>query len=251
MQGVSSIFELFQRYFQYDIITIIVIAFLPWLLKKFSKKQKLFLSGILLFTVLFFNGAVFWLMEKLGEEETYYRILWILPFPCVFACAVIKVWEKLKHNGQKAAFVLLAVMMVFLYSNVLWDNWKPDNLYYLSEETMQLADIIREDSNDTRVNLFDYSDLTYGIRQYNAKLVLVDDGVENALYNMIYYNMDIGEIIVASIVRNNQIEYIYFEKTQENAQKAVEDVGAYYVGETEEHYIYRFDLEEIEQKFFQ
>lgn len=251
MQDVNSIFELFQRYFQYDIIIIIVTAFIPWLIEGLSKKQKLFLSGILLFVVLIFNGVVFGLMEKLGEEETYYRILWILPFPCVFACAVIKVWEKLKHNGQKATFVLLAVMMVFLYSNVLWDNWKPENLYYLSEETMQLADIIREDSNDGRVNLFDYSELSYGIRQYNARIVLVDDGVENTLYNIFHYNMDIGEIIVASAVRNNQIEYVYFEKAKKNAQKAVEDVGAYYVGETEGYYIYRFDLEEIEQKFFQ
>jgi len=251
MQEVGSLLEVLQRYFEQDIIVILIIAALPWLVESFSKKQKLFLSGVAVGILLLFNAITFWLMSKLGENETYYRFFWALPCGCILAFLLIKLWEEFKEKWQKGAFALILVIAAFMHSDINISNWIPRDLWYLSEETMQLAELIAEDSGKaTRTYLYDYSDLTYGIREYDANIILVDDGVENALYFM--FAVEDGNTagrIICSVVINNNIEYVYLEKEKEIAQRALVAGGALYVGETTGHRVYKFDLEEMQAAY--
>lgn len=248
MQEVGSLLEVFQRYFAQDMVFMVVVAALPWLVSELSKKQKLFFSGIILGTLLLFNEVTFRVMKFVGEDETYYRFLWVLPCGCMVAVLVIKIWEQLKEKWQKIALIIVAGVVTFLNSNVNPGAWLPRDLRYLSEETMLIADMIEKDSdNKVLVNLYDYSDAIYGIRQYDGNLVLVDDGVEDVLKSTFEKNDGhvAGRILISAIV-NNQIEYVYIEKEKEDVQMTLLAGGASYVGETNAHRIYRFDLQEQE-----
>ena len=248
MQEVGTLLEVFQRYFAQDIVFVVIIAALPWLVKEFSKSQKLFLSGIIFGILLLFNTLTFWVMKVVGEGETYYRFLWALPCGCIVAVLAIKIWEQLQEKWQKAALLIVCGVAAFLNSSVNPGEWAPRDLHYLSEETMLIADMIEMDSdNKVLVNLYDYSDAIYGIRQYDGNLVLVDDGVEDVLKSVFAQNDGhVAGRIVSSTIVNSQIEYVYIEKEKENAQMALLAGGAVYVGETNEHRIYRFDLTEQE-----
>lgn len=248
MQGVSSLFEMFQRYFEADIMVPILIAAVPWLLGNLSKKQKLFLTGILFLLVVLFNGLTFWIMERIGESETYYRFFWVLPFGCLVSGLILKIWEQLRETWQKAVFVLIACLMFFLYSDVQPEQWKPRDLYYLPEETMAIADMIKADSDGkVLVRVFDYSKATYGIREYNANIVLVDDGGENALDDIFKQNLvNVTGRLINAVILNNNIEYVYVEKEKTDAQMALMAGGASFVGETDAHRIYDFALEKLE-----
>lgn len=248
MQEVGSLLEVLQRYFKQDIIVMMIIAALPWLIKSFSKKQKLLLSGVVVGILLLFNSITFWFMNKLGENETYYRFFWALPCGCILAFLLVKLWELLKDKWQKVAVVLILAILAFMHSDTNISSWMPRDLWYLSEETMQLAELIEADSNnDIRSYLYDYSDLSYGIREYDANIIFVDDGAEKAFDNMFANNEGnvIGGIVCAVAINNN-IEYVYIEKEKEDAQMSLMAGGASFVGETNAHKVYRFDLDEMQ-----
>lgn len=251
MQEVSSLWEMLELYFQSDIVLTVIVAALPWLLKSLSKKQKIYLSCILFGLVLCFNGAVFWLMSKLGETETYYRLLWILPLGCVLAAVLIKLWETLRDKRQKILCAFVLGIAFFVYNSGTLDDWTKPDLYCLSEETMEVADFIDRHSGYELAKVFDYSEAVLGIRQYNANMILVDETVDSSFNFMFKYNLgNTSGLIVNAMVYNVGMEYICLEKEKNVSQMALLSGGAVLAGETENYFIYYFDPEEIEKMWY-
>ena len=244
MQEVGSVLEMIRRYFEGNLILPIIFIVLLCFIKDFSKKQKKYILSIVIVLFLLFNPLVFKLMEKVGEEETYYRLIWMIPFGCILAGGIIRVWESFQTKRQKLLFVGIVGVTVFLYTpNSLFD-WSNASVSCMPEEVIALADVITEDAGEAEVSLFLNSDDVETIREYNAKILLVDDGPEDVFAFMFQHNL--GNITgenVNAVIANTGIEYVYVEKEKNISQMALMSGGGMFAGETEHYYVYRFDLE--------
>ena len=245
MQEVNSLWEMLQRYFQSDVVLTVIIGVFPWLLKSLSKKQKIYISGILIALVLCFNKLVFWMMNKVGEGETYYRLLWILPLGCIFSIILIKIWDILRTSYQKILYVFILCIGFFIYSSGTIDDWLKPDLYCLSEETLEVADMIDAHSHYETAKVLSYSDIITGIRQYNANMILVDETVDSSLGFMFKYNLgNVSGLILSAQIHNLGVEYICFEKEKNISEMALLSSGATLIGETENYRICYYDEEE-------
>ena len=251
MQEVNSLWEMLGHYFQSDIVFSVIIAALPWLIKDISKKQKIYLGCILFALMLCFNEGVFFLVTQLGEGETYYRLLWILPLGCIFAVVLIKIWDEIKDKWQKLLYILILGVAFFVYSSGTLNSWTKTDLYCVSAETMLVADIIDEHSGHKPVNVLDYSEALLGIRQYNANMILVDETVDSSFDFMFKYNLgNTSGLIINATIYNLKVEYICLEKEKNVSQMALLSGGAVLAGETENYFIYYFDPEEVEKMWY-
>ena len=106
----KEIVTIFQNYCGSGWYPVLFLAALLYLLVTEKKKQirVVLVESSLVITVLFFLPFTKTVMNLLGEGETYYRILWLLPMAVVIAYAGIRLFGKHYRIG----FVVLALVGV-------------------------------------------------------------------------------------------------------------------------------------------
>jgi hypothetical protein len=238
MYEVENIIQMLQQYFAGNALPVIAcIALLYWGRKSINRKR--YLVCVAVFLVLLLNDLTFWVIGKIGETETYYRILWILPIPLLAAYLVVELWSVL--SGRKRALVI-ALTAVFVLTNAApnwstWANW-PTNIYQMDEEVLAIADMIDTHSGGARVNVIDDYSVTLYIREYDD--LLCDPGAEDYYLRQIineeyvkYSKADIENAAVLALT-----DYIILEKDKTDANAAFERAEFELIGSSDHYNIY-------------
>ena len=64
----------------------------------------------------------------------------------------------------------------------------PENIYQISEDKIQVADLIEEVTGGERVIVYAEDELMYGIREYDANICLAAEGEREYHYHIITEN---------------------------------------------------------------
>ena len=126
-----------------------------------------------------FSCAV--LMFLILNQLTYRiieRFLWIFPVSLIAAWGGLRLIEKMKSKMEKVICVAVMVCLIFLYSGGKISDWVtlPENIYQISEDKIQVADLIEEVTGGERVIVYAEDELMYGIREYDANICLATEG---------------------------------------------------------------------------
>jgi hypothetical protein len=238
MNEVDTIIQMLEQYFEGNALLVIAcIALLYWGRKSINRKRYLICAAV--FVVLLLNELTFWIIGKIGEAETYYRILWILPIPLFAAYLVVELWSVL--SGWKRGMVI-AITAVFVLMNAApnWNTWEnlPTNIYQMDEEVLVIADMIDAHSGGARVNVIDDYSVTMYIREYDD--LLCDPGAEDYYLRQIiseeYVGYSKAEMENAAVLALT--DYIILEKDKTDANAAFERAEFELIGSSDNYNIY-------------
>ena len=188
-----------------------------WLEEKEKIKRRLLVGlpvGILL---MFFCPLVVIFLEKLSEEDVFWRMLWSIPMMSVIAYAGVKLLSK--AEGLKRYFaiaVLVAVIMIG--GNYLYDNpgfLKAENPEHIPSEVVELCDEIIVDGREVAA-CFPAEMLMY-VTQYTAyiqmpygrEVFLRPDGV--IMWDGLYEIMEDEEVdatVLAEELRKQKCHFV-------------------------------------------
>ena len=249
MQNINSIIEVLHSYFAGNIMLLIALLAFVYFVWKNGKKVYLYVALVLAGLLFLFNGITYWLAGKVGEGETYYRMLWILPITVFAAYFVIELWHVLK-GWKKVVFAALFLVLTGLYSKVSLraDLALPDNIYQLDEDVLQVADIIEAHSGGKRVSLLDDGSVSYSIRQYNENIC---DSPGSTYY------MDVLLAMQNPNYTGNQIrqftaltesDYIALQKEKIIQNLLVKDAGFVQIGASDHYNVYYVDQQKLNEE---
>ncbi|MFI3176771.1 MAG: hypothetical protein R3Y67_04650 [Eubacteriales bacterium] len=194
-------------------------------------------------------------VRTIFDQETYYRILWLLPTYPVIAYTITKVITERKRMGIKvllacASVAIIAGSGVYVYGN----TWfvKSENIYHLPQVTVDICDKINEEGE--WVYAVVPKELIESVRQYSENLrlpygreMLIERwGFSHSLYDIMEADVIVAEEL-ASEARLYNCHYIVLAEYKEMDGR-LEDYD-YELFARVEHYTIYLDgtLEEAEQ----
>lgn len=152
MTGDNTILTIFQNYFGQTIIGTLFILSVVYCLLTNKKQKKLFLVGILLVVLFVYNDLSRILIEFIGEKETYYRFIWMLPVTLIIAYAITDIVYKYKKWSNKIIFISGMVSIILLNSAYtalpVRESFElPEDI--ASEEVIEISEIISQSYGST------------------------------------------------------------------------------------------------------
>ncbi len=143
--------------------------------EKHRGKKALLAYASLCLCVLFFFPPFSAVAVRIMGEETYYRILWILPVPAVVAYAAAKCMMQRQKLWQKAAIGALAALLivkggVYVYAHPTFA--KAENLYKLPQAAVEIGKVLEAEAEAKKdwVMAAAEPELLPYIRQYSANI---------------------------------------------------------------------------------
>ncbi len=238
MSGVESIIQMLHQYFGKNALLVIAfVALLYWTRK--SENRKRYIACVVVLFVILLNDIVFGLIVKVGESETYYRILWILPVTLLAAYLGIELWSEL--SGWKRIGIA-ALILGFVWINAVpsWASWVniPSNVYQMDDEVLEIADIIEAHSGGERVNIIDDYTISWHIREYNDNLC--DPGAEDYYLRLIISEecVTFSKEEVENAAWLAQTDYVILQKEKVEANAALVNAEFELVGSSDNYNIY-------------
>ena len=144
----ETMLTIFQDYFSDTTFgTLFVVALIFCLVYK-QKHQKVLSLGLLLITLLVYNDTSRELIKKLGESDTYYRFIWILPVTLVIAFAFTIGLDGVESNWYKAILIIGLILIVNLRSTETTFSREEDS-YDIPKDVVQICEIINNDYDAT------------------------------------------------------------------------------------------------------
>ena len=210
-----------------------------------------FSCAVLMFLIL--NQLTYRIIERLGEGDTYYRFLWIFPVSLIAAWGGLRLIEKMKSKMEKVICVAVMVCLIFLYSGGKISDWVtlPENIYQISEDKIQVADLIEEVTGGERVIVYAEDELMYGIREYDANICLATEGEREYLYHIITENdSNASGNLMLGILVNAKIDYIVVRKEYTGAKAALNGGGCVEVGQTDNYILYYVNQEQLKEDLY-
>lgn len=136
--------------------------------RKEKQIRVVLVESSLVITVLFFLPFTKTVMNLLGEGETYYRILWLLPMAVVIAYAGIRLFGKHYRIG----FVVLALVLVLTGKSVYNSPYlsKAQNRYHIPNSVIAICNEIMPAEEEERVWAVFPQELIYYVRQYTSEV---------------------------------------------------------------------------------
>ena len=157
-------------------IALLIIAIIYLFFKEENKEKRMFFIyfQILVFLVVFnpiFNKVV----GPIFKSSVYWRVYWVIPLGVTIAYAIVTaVSETCQKNTKKnilyACFILAIIMSgKFIYTS---ENYqKVDNLYKIPEESILVAQIIKNDEAEHKKAIVPDNLVAY-IRQFDSSIEL-------------------------------------------------------------------------------
>lgn len=177
----------------------------------------------------------------LNEEETYYRMLWLLQMSMVSAYGALKLCGKYRK-------LMLAVMCIaiiscgsFVYNSV--NIFKSENLYHIPNEVVNVASIM--DPGEERIRALVPAEMIHFIRQYTDRITL-PYGREMLIdrWNFqsdLYEAMELSEVIetpsFVELTRDNYCMYVVLRKDRQ-VSEPLTDYGFELFAQTDNYLIY-------------
>lgn len=217
-----------------------------------SKREKaifVYISVIVLF--LFFNPIVFGIVgKKILGDQTYCRMLWIVPQVLIMAYVLSDICEK--FDGQKikqAGVVILCVFILMISGHFIYnsDNYSiRENAYGLSDEVVTLVNAITpyEKNDELFARVSAVPEVASQIRQVSTyprprfdRDGFSENGAEREAYQeLIKDKPDVETLIHAA---NSAHAYIIIKRTQDSPDFL--NQGCFISCETENYIMYCLD----------
>lgn len=118
-------------------------------------------------------------VRLLGEGDTYYRILWLVPMSMVTAYggvqAVMRLGEKRGVWARRLSLAAMAAAVVLCGKYVYAGQYmsKAENPYHLPQKVIDICDVIAPEEGEERIWAVFPTDLVYFVRQYDTDIQLL------------------------------------------------------------------------------
>lgn len=188
------------------------------------------------------------------EGNTYYRLLWLLPFCITCAYAGVTAFAKHKRIGLVLCCAATVLAGKCVYKSIHMS--RAENAYHLPQAAIDVCDLIRAnaeeqgatDGDSDRILAAFPADLVHYVRQYDANLVMPfgREVVEPAWnhWNFIYSAMEETDEINMELLTNLlQVEgYRYLVLRKESGtDRDPLTYGYVRIGERGNYLVYRYD----------
>lgn len=151
----------------YPVVLIILIAYLIW--NKKSDRSKCVLYALILFVIGY--PILYIACNRIGQEAETYRFFWIIPLGITWAYGMVFLWRKKKLCLGCGLLLFALTFWMFGFSKIDKDNWSiPDNAYVLSDEIIDLSDMILDDVSGRPAKVIGEPEVMIQIRQYSSDL---------------------------------------------------------------------------------
>lgn len=161
---------LFKQYSGHGMIVTLFLLSLCylWFAEKNKEKRRLLVGMPICILALFFCPLVVWLLEKISEEDVFWRMLWSIPMLCVISYTAVLLVRKLE--GLKRYFAIFGtVLLVVISGDYLYNNpgfLKAENPEHMPSEVVEICDEIVVEGREVRA-CFPSEMLMY-VTQYTA-----------------------------------------------------------------------------------
>lgn len=166
-----------------------------WYVEKNKENRKLLVAFPICILLVFFCPLVIILLEKLSEEDVFWRMLWSIPMLCIIAYAAIVFIRKLEGiKRYLSIFGILVIIVIsgdYLYNNPNYQ--KAENLENIPSEVIEVCDQIIIDGREVMacfpgemlMYVTQYTD--YIKMPYGREVFLKPDGINmgNLLYDLV------------------------------------------------------------------
>lgn len=239
-----NIFQNYVGYHQNKFLFGIYLFFLLYLWKTEKNKRfrMLFVYVPTLLLICFFCPLfhdIFAILLK--EEETYYRMLWLLQMSMVSAYGALKLCGKYR----KLMLVIMCIAIVscgsFVYQSV--NIFKAENLYHIPNEVVKAASFMEPEEG--RIRALVPAEMIHFIRQYTDRITL-PYGREMLIdrWNFqsdLYEAMELSEVIetpsFVELTRDNYCMYVVLRKDRQ-VSEPLTDYGFELFAQTDNYLIF-------------
>ena len=166
-----------------------------WYVEKNKENRRLLVAFPICILLVFFCPLIIILLEKLSEEDVFWRMLWSVPMLCIIAYASIVFIRKLEGiKRYLSIFGILVIIVIsgdYLYNNPNYQ--KAENLENIPSEVIEVCDQIIVDGREVMacfpgemlMYVTQYTD--YIKMPYGREVFLKPDGINmgNALYELV------------------------------------------------------------------
>jgi hypothetical protein len=249
MQNVNSVMEVLQRYFSGNILLILALAALVFWAGKNKMQIRWYLVFAAVGILLLFNGIVYGLVKSVGESDTYYRLLWILPVTLFAAYFIVELLDDFR-GWKKPVFLLLCVICLGAYCSISAGTWIkfPTNIYQLDEDVIGVADVIEAHSGGSRVRMWDEGSIWYSIRQYDDNICWPEGDMDELYYALISQDPEYTAEQIRQYAAWSMADYIVLKKDMTVSNGWIQEAGFTMIGQTENYNIYYVDQQELEDE---
>lgn len=240
----SKILEDFKNYSGNGLaVALFAAAFLYLLFTEKDKAKRTvllyvpFVTVVLFFCPLFANIIFGYL-----DEETYYRILWLVPMTVVIAYAGIRLIGNLKQAWMKGLAFLLACGLIICTGDYVYDNpyFAPaENRFHVPQTVALVCDAIIVEGREVRAAV--PSEMLPYVRQYTANICLpygreiMMDGWSDGIPFFVAMEAETVDCeTVARMAAEQECHYVILHETkplkgtfEENGYHYVETVAGY------------------------
>ncbi|MCL2718029.1 MAG: hypothetical protein FWE14_04535 [Lachnospiraceae bacterium] len=226
----------------------------------FTEKEK-HLRALIIYTpltllLIFLLPVTHRLYSAALDEETYYRMLWLLPLGITIAYSGAKFLTGLKKDSYRRVGLCALAIVIILAGTYVYSSpniSKAENLYNLPGATVNVSEYILNDAEFDFIYAVFPKEHVHFVRQYSSKIrlaygrdVLVDRW---GFFNPIHDIMENHEIIdIASlleITRPKLINYIVIHWTRATCDNP-ENYGLILLDQVDGLLIYRDEIVAIE-----
>lgn len=211
-------FEIFKNYIGNGMLFILFIIACVFLFIKEKDKVKrtLLIYFPLTVLILFFFPLFHGIVDMMLDEETYYRILWLMPMTATIAYAGVK-WILLgMKKWQRVVAMLLCCCLIVFTGDYVYDNpyfSKAENRFHIPQYVAEVCDSIIVEGREVRA-AFPSEMLPY-VRQYTANIcmpygrnVIVEDWDKTSeLYNAMTAD-EIDCETVSELAKEESCQYV-------------------------------------------
>lgn len=239
--------NLFREYMGTGLTVILFLISLVYLWVKEERKyvRILFVYVPVILLLLFFNPLLAGVLHSFGEDEVYYRILWLLPITVTVAFAAASLYGNLS-DSRRVVFALAAAAGIMVSGSYIYSNpyfQRAENLYHVPDSVVHICDAIRVPGREVRA-VFPLELVQY-VRQYDPT-VCMPYGREMTVERWNYQNdllneMEREEIDLSRLAPLTKEEGCHYIVLPED-KKFIGEPGEYYYVEftrTDGYVIYR------------
>lgn len=239
-----TIFQNYVGYHQNKFLFGIYLFFLLYLWMKETDKRfrALFVYVPTILLICFFCPLFRIVFEiLLNEEETYYRLLWLLQMSMVSAYGALKLCGKYRKLMLAVMCIAIVSCGSFVYRSV--NITKAQNLYHIPNEVVEAASFMEPEEG--RIRALVPAEMIHFIRQYTDKITL-PYGREMliARWNFqsdLYEAMELTEVIetpsFVELTRSNYCMYVVLRKDRQ-VSEPLTDYGFELFAQTDNYLIY-------------
>ena len=178
-----------------------VLSLLAWIYLLFREKDKTIRMVFVYAPILILAVFLFPVSRKLFvaaglDGETYYRVIWTIPFGIVAVYGGCSFFARFRKIG----IVVLGACVVLLGSYVYQGTYisKAENLYHIPDTVIQVCDYIGNKDADNMVTALFPDEMIHYVRQYDAT-IRMPYGRDMLVERWNYYQP------IHDIIKNNEV----------------------------------------------